>query len=35
MELNRLNSLKGKKAFAHSLQLPKEQISQQHDKKQT
>jgi len=35
MELNRLNLLKKKKAFAHSPQLPKEQkILQQHNKKQ-
>lgn len=34
MELNRLNLLKGKKAFAHSPQLPKQQISQQYNKKQ-
>lgn len=36
MELNQLNLLKRKKAFAHSPQLPKQQkISQQHNKKQT
>lgn len=34
MELNRLNLLKRKKAFAHSPQLLKQQISQQHNKKQ-
>lgn len=34
MELNRLNLLKGKKAFAHSQQSAQLQISQQHNKKQ-
>lgn len=34
MELNWLNLLKGKKAFAHSQQSTQLQISQQHNKKQ-
>lgn len=34
MELNQLNLLKGKVASAHSPQLPKQGISQQHNKKQ-
>lgn len=34
MELNQLNLLKGKKALGHSPRLPKQEISQQHNKKQ-